>query len=52
MTSIALVGRVITIEKEIKKRSKELIIKKKTKRLRAITLHSAIEKRKILLSQH
>ena len=40
MTTIALaiVGRAITIEREIKRRSKEIIAKIKQRRLRAITL--------------
>ena len=40
MTTIAitLVGRVITFERTIKKRSNELLPKSKNRRLRAITL--------------
>ena len=38
--ALAIVGRAITLEREIKKRSKELI--------RGITLQGAIEKRHIL----
>ena len=47
MTTIAVViiGRAITLERAIKKRSKELIPKNQT-RLKVITLQGAIEKSK------
>ena len=45
--AIAIVGRAKTIEMEIKKRSKELILK-----ITALTVKGAIEKSPILLSQH
>ena len=38
----SIVGRVITIEKEIKKRNKEIIQKMKQKRLRVITFQGVI----------
>ena len=45
------VGRAMTLERAIKKRSKELIPKMKQKKI-AITLQGAIEKSTILLSQY
>ena len=42
--NIAIVGRAITIEMEIKKRSKNIIPNIKQRRLRAITLQVAIDK--------
>ena len=48
MTTIAIVGRAITLEK----RSKELILKRMQRGLRMITFQGAIEKRPILLSQY
>ena len=42
--SIVLVGRTITIQRAIKKRSKELIPKIKKRRLIVITLQGATEK--------
>ena len=41
----------MNIEREIKRRSKELV-PNQAKRLRAITLEGKIEKRRILLSQY
>ena len=49
--TVAIVRRAITIERAIKKRSKELIPKKQ-QRLRAITLQGEIEKSPILQSQY
>ena len=43
-----MIGRVITRERKIKKRSKEIITKIKQSWFRAITLQGAIEKRPIL----
>ena len=40
--TIAIVGRAINIEKEIKERRKEITAKMKQRRLRAITLQGAI----------
>ena len=42
--AIVIVGRAITIEREMKQRSKEIIAKMDQRRLRAITLQGAIEK--------
>ena len=50
--AIALVGRAINIEREIKRRSKEILTKMKQRRLRVMTLKGAIEKSLILLSQY
>ena len=43
------VGRAITIERAIRKRSKEVIPKMKEIRLRVITLNGAIEKKNSIL---
>ena len=50
--AIAIVGRAITIEKVIKKRSKELMSKFKHRQLRTINLKGALEKSPILMSQY
>ena len=50
--AIAIVGSAITLERAIKKRSKELIPSIKQRRLRAITLQGVIEKSQIVLSQY
>ena len=42
--AIAILGRAITVEREIKKISKEITAKMKQKKLREITLQEAIEK--------
>ena len=49
---VGIVGRAITIDKEAKKRSKDLNPKIKQRRFGAITLQGAIEKSPILLSQY
>ena len=41
---MVIVGRAITIDSEIKQRSKEIIPKNKQRRLGVITLQGAIEK--------
>ena len=50
--AIEIVERAITIERTIKKRSKDLIPKIKQIRSRAINVQGAIEKCLILLSQY
>ena len=53
MTTIAIVGRAITLERESNpKSSKELIVKRMQKGLRVITLQEAIKKTQILLLQY
>ena len=49
---IAIVGRAITVERVLKKRSKELIQEMKQRRLRVMSLQGAIEKSPILLLQY
>ena len=49
---IAIVGRAITIVREIKERSKEILPKIKQRRLREINLQGAIVKGPILLLQY
>ena len=46
MTTFAIVKRAITMEREIKERSKEIVIKIKKRRLRVITLHDQYWKKK------
>ena len=41
--AIVIVGRALTLEKEIKERSKEILAKIMQRRLRAITFQKAIE---------
>ena len=52
-TTIAIASRAITLERESnQKRSQELLPKRMQKGSRVITLHGAIEKSVILLSQY
>ena len=50
--TVVIVGRAIAIKRKIKKRSKEIIPKLKQRRLKAITLHEAIEKSQLLQFQY
>ena len=52
MFIILMVGKAITLQRVIKKRSKELIMKNKQRILSSITLQGAIEKSLILLSKY
>ena len=49
---MAIVGRVLSVEREIKERTKEILLKIKQRKLRSITLHRAIEESPILLLQY
>ena len=46
--NIAIVERAITLERAIKKKKHELVLKKKQERLGVITLQGAMEKSQIL----
>jgi len=50
--AIAIIRRAITLERAIKKKSKELLPKREQIIFKAITLQGAIEKNRLLLSQY
>ena len=50
MKKSVLLLRAITLEREIRERSKEIIPKMRQRQLRAFTIQGAIEKSPILLS--
>ena len=51
-TTIAIVGRAITLEREPSKKKQRTVTKRDTKRIKVITLQGAIKKSPILLSQY